>query len=87
MKKFITLLILICICAAAMLGIAACGSTPSDVTGGEQISEGTTPSEDTSEPDTPSDEDLDDGGYMPPPEEGNEVSRRYSFGEYGCSYA
>lgn len=73
MKKFITLLISICICAAAMLGIAACGSTPSDVTGGEQISEGTTPSEDTSEPDTPSDEDLDDGGYMPPPEEGNEV--------------
>ena len=62
MKKFITLLISICICAAAMSGFAACGNTPSDAAGGGHISEGMTPSE-----------DQDDGGYMPPPEEGHEV--------------
>ena len=62
MKKTVMVFVALCLCLVAAFGFAACGNTPSDVTGGGQISEGTTPSE-----------DQDDGGYMPPPEEGHEV--------------
>ena len=73
MKKFMTLFITICLCLVAAFGFVACSGGLANVTGGGQSSEGITPDEDISEPDTPSGGDQDDGGYMPPPEEGQEV--------------
>lgn len=74
MKKTVMVFVALCLCLVAAFGFAACSGAPSDAAGGGQVSDGTTPNEDTSKPDTSSGGDQDDGGYMPPPEEGHEVS-------------